>query len=55
VDDFAGAAAIESAQPAISRVKADGLREHYGDVEHAAEGRALLAARLDGADELGTT
>ena len=58
--------AIESAQPAISRVKADGLREHYGfapgpatayfdlhaerDVEHAAEGRALIAERLDGAD-----
>ena len=59
--------AIESAQPAISRVKADGLREHYGfapgpgtayfdlhvvrDVEHAAEARALLTERLDGADE----
>ena len=59
--------AIESAQPAISRVKADGLREHYGfagglgtayfdlhaerDVEHAAEARALIAARLEGADE----
>lgn len=59
--------AIESAQPAISRVKADGLREHYGfdggpgtayfdlhaerDVEHAAEARALIAERLDGADE----
>ena len=59
--------AIESAQPAISRVKADGLREHYGfasgpgtayfdlhavrDLEHAAEGRALIAERLDGADE----
>jgi pyrroloquinoline-quinone synthase len=59
--------AIESAQPQISRVKADGLREHYGfeggaatayfdlhaerDVEHAAEGRALLDARLEGADE----
>jgi pyrroloquinoline quinone (PQQ) biosynthesis protein C len=59
--------AIESAQPAISRVKADGLREHYGfssgpgtayfdlhtvrDVEHAAEDRALLAERLDGADQ----
>lgn len=59
--------AIESAQPAIARVKADGLREHYGfapgpgtayfdlhavrDVEHAAEARALLAERLDGADE----
>jgi pyrroloquinoline-quinone synthase len=59
--------AIESAQPAISRVKSDGLREHYGfaagpatayfdlhaerDVEHAAEGRALIAVRLDGVDE----
>jgi pyrroloquinoline-quinone synthase len=59
--------AIESAQPAISRVKADGLREHYGfapgpatayfdlhaerDIEHAAEGRALISERLDGADE----
>ena len=59
--------AIESAQPAISRVKADGLRAHYGfsagpatayfelhaerDVEHAADGRELIAARLDGADE----
>ena len=59
--------AIESAQPEIARVKADGLRAHYGfatgpatayfdlhverDVEHAAEGRALLAARLAGADE----
>ncbi len=59
--------AIESAQPAISRVKADGLRAHYGfsaglatayfdlhaerDVEHAAEGRELIATRLDGADE----
>jgi pyrroloquinoline-quinone synthase len=59
--------AIESAQPAISRVKADGLREHYGfsggtgtvyfdlhaerDLEHAAEGRALISERLDGADE----
>lgn len=59
--------AIESAQPAISRVKAAGLREHYGfeagsatayfdlhaerDVEHAAEGRALLAGRLGDADE----
>jgi pyrroloquinoline quinone (PQQ) biosynthesis protein C len=58
---------IESAQPAVSRVKADGLREHYGfaagpatayfelhaerDLEHAAEGRALIAERLDGADQ----
>jgi pyrroloquinoline-quinone synthase len=59
--------AIESAQPAISRVKADGLREHYGfaagpatayfdlhaelDREHAAEGRVLIAARIEEADE----
>ena len=59
--------AIESAQPAISRVKADGLREHYGfeagpgtayfelhaerDVEHAADAKALIAEHLDGADE----
>jgi pyrroloquinoline-quinone synthase len=59
--------AIESAQPAISRVKADGLREHYGfeagpatayfdlhaerDREHAAEARILIAERLDGVDE----
>jgi pyrroloquinoline-quinone synthase len=59
--------AIESAQPAISRVKADGLREHYGfdggpgtlyfdlhavrDAEHAADGRARLTDLLDGADE----
>jgi pyrroloquinoline-quinone synthase len=59
--------AIESAQPEISRVKADGLRGHYGfasgpatayfdlhterDREHAAEGRAQISARLDGADE----
>jgi pyrroloquinoline-quinone synthase len=59
--------AIEAAQPAISRVKADGLREHYGfaagpatayfdlhaerDQDHAADGRALIAGLLDGADE----
>jgi pyrroloquinoline-quinone synthase len=59
--------AIESAQPEISRVKADGLRERYGfsagpgtayfdlhierDREHAAEGRALLEPQLDRADE----
>ena len=69
--DFAGHLvalyAIESAQPAISRVKADGLREHYGfdagpatayfdlhaerDVEHAADGRAMLEGRLDATDE----
>jgi pyrroloquinoline-quinone synthase len=57
--------AIESAQPAIARVKADGLREHYGletgpatayfdlhavrDEEHAADGRELIARRLDDA------
>jgi pyrroloquinoline-quinone synthase len=59
--------AIESAQPAIARVKADGLREHYGfasgpatayfdlhaarDRVHAADGRALIAERLDRADQ----
>lgn len=59
--------AIESAQPPVSRLKAEGLREHYGfaagpatayfdlhaerDLEHAADGRALIEARLDGADE----
>ena len=59
--------AIESAQPEISRAKAGGLREHYGfasgpatayfdlhverDVEHAADGRARIEPRLDGADE----
>jgi pyrroloquinoline-quinone synthase len=59
--------AIESAQPAIARVKADGLCEHYGftagpatayfelhtelDRAHAAEGRELLAARIEEVDE----
>ena len=59
--------AIESAQPAISRAKADGLREHYGfasgpatayfdlhserDREHAAEDRELIIERLESADE----
>jgi pyrroloquinoline-quinone synthase len=59
--------AIESAQPEIARAKADGLREHYGfasgpatayfdlhverDVEHAADGRALITQRLDDADD----
>jgi pyrroloquinoline-quinone synthase len=58
--------AIESGQPAISRTKRLGLAEHYGiddgpgneyfrvheeaDVEHAAEGRSLIEAHLDGAD-----
>ena len=59
--------AIESAQPAISRTKLEGLIDHYGfaegppteyfalhaelDHEHAAQSRALIEARLDGADE----
>ena len=58
--------AIESAQPAIAETKRAGLRAHYGiddaattayfdvhvrrDREHAASGRRLLEARLDGAD-----
>jgi pyrroloquinoline-quinone synthase len=59
--------AIESAQPAISLTKLEGLAEHYGlgegpateyfalhgerDHEHAAQSRALIEGRLDGADE----
>jgi pyrroloquinoline-quinone synthase len=59
--------AVESAQPAIARTKLDGLLRHYGfaegdgtryfsvhatlDEEHAADARAGLEARLDGADE----
>ena len=58
--------AIESGQPEISRTKLQGLRDHYGvhggegtryfdvhedrDVEHAAEGRALIE-ELAGAGE----
>ncbi len=58
--------AIESGQPAISKTKRLGLAAHYGigdgpgneyfrvhekaDVEHAAEGRSLIEAHLDGAD-----
>jgi pyrroloquinoline-quinone synthase len=58
--------AIESGQPAISETKRLGLAEHYGigdgpgneyfrlheqaDIEHAAEGRSLIEAHLDGAD-----
>jgi pyrroloquinoline-quinone synthase len=58
--------AIESAQPAIAATKADGLRRHYGlgspdatayfdvhaerDVEHAAEGRELLARHAGSTD-----
>jgi pyrroloquinoline-quinone synthase len=59
--------AIESAQPAISRTKLEGLVEHYGlaegpateyfslhgerDHEHAAQSRALIEERLDEAGE----
>ena len=59
--------AIESAQPAISRTKLDGLVEHYGfdegpateyfslhserDHEHAAQSRELIEERLADADE----
>jgi pyrroloquinoline-quinone synthase len=59
--------AIESAQPAISRTKLEGLRAHYGvdegrgdayfrvhlqaDHEHAAEDRRLIERHLAGADE----
>jgi pyrroloquinoline-quinone synthase len=58
--------AIESGQPEISRTKRLGLAEHYAigdgpgneyfrvhqqaDIEHAAEGRSLIEAHLDGAD-----
>ena len=58
--------AVESAQPAIAETKRAGLRAHYGidqasatayfdvhvqrDREHAASGRRLLEARLDGGD-----
>jgi len=59
--------AIESAQPAISRTKLDGLVDHYGlaegpateyfalhserDLEHAAQSRRLIEERLEDADE----
>jgi pyrroloquinoline-quinone synthase len=58
--------AVESGQPAISRTKLAGLREHYGfdegpatayfslhaelDVEHAEHSRLLIEERLAGAD-----
>ena len=58
--------AIESAQPAISQTKLDGLRAHYGmpegpateyfalhaerDHEHAAQSRELIAARATPSD-----
>lgn len=59
--------AIESAQPAISQTKLEGLTAHYGldegpateyfalhaerDHDHAAQSRALIEERLDVADE----
>ncbi len=59
--------AIESAQPAISQTKLEGLLGHYGfeegpateyfslhaerDHEHAAQSRELIEERLEGADE----
>ena len=59
--------AIESAQPAISRTKLEGLVDHYGlaegpateyfslhserDLEHAAQSRRLIEERLEEADE----
>jgi pyrroloquinoline quinone (PQQ) biosynthesis protein C len=59
--------AIESAQPAISETKRDGLTTHYGiqpgpgtayfdlhatlDGEHAEEDRELIVEMVDGADE----
>jgi pyrroloquinoline-quinone synthase len=58
--------AIESGQPAISKTKREGLEAHYGigdgpgneyfrvhemaDVDHAAEGRALIEGHLADAD-----
>ena len=59
--------AIESAQPAISRTKLEGLVDHYGfaegpateyfslhserDLEHAAQSRRLIEERLEDSDE----
>jgi pyrroloquinoline-quinone synthase len=59
--------AIESGQPQISRIKREGLAEHYGigdgegnayfrvherlDVEHADTGREMIERHLDGEDE----
>ena len=59
--------AIESGQPEISKTKLEGLTRHYGvnegpateyfevhaerDLEHAAETRALIEDRLEGADQ----
>jgi pyrroloquinoline-quinone synthase len=67
LETLVGIYAIEAAQPAISATKAAGLRERYAidapaatayfdlherlDVEHAAQGRAFIEARLGDADE----
>ena len=67
LEGLVAAYVIESGQPAISRTKLAGLVEHYGfeegpateyfslhatlDERHAAESRALIEERLDGADE----
>ncbi len=64
IETLAAMFTIESAQPAISATKQDGLARHYGiapaayfdvhehlDVEHAAELRSLIDTRLTGADE----
>jgi pyrroloquinoline-quinone synthase len=67
LERLVGIYAIEASQPAISAVKAAGLRSRYGvdepaatayfdlhaerDVEHAREGRELIERLLDGADE----
>jgi pyrroloquinoline quinone (PQQ) biosynthesis protein C len=67
LEHLVGIYAIEASQPAISAVKADGLRSLYGvddpvatayfdlhaerDVDHAREGRELIERLLDGADE----
>jgi pyrroloquinoline quinone (PQQ) biosynthesis protein C len=67
LETLVGIYAIEAAQPAISATKAAGLRDRYAldvpeatayfdlherlDVEHAAQGRAFIAARLADADQ----
>ena len=66
LEGLVAAYTIESAQPAISQTKLDGLRAHYGvadgpateyfalhadrDHEHAAQSRELIAARAADAD-----
>ena len=67
LDNLVALYAVEAAQPAIAERKRDGLTRFYGiepgsatayfdvhaklDREHAAEGRELISARLEGADE----